>query len=312
MIKVTKPEIFQLELSSKCNLACIMCPHPILIQRAKEHLDFELFKTIIDRDALPQTKVMGLHLLGESLLHPRFLEMVKYMIDRKVEPEVATNGTVLTEKMAWGLCQSGLKKIWLSFDGGTKETYEKIRVGANFEKTVFNIKRFLEINKTYDSPIKIIIQMVGQPENKDDLENFYNLWAGQGAIVKVKFLDTWAGTMFLDEVPNPPGERTPCEEPFNRVAVLANGDVVPCCRDWSGSYVYGNLKEQSLQEIWDGHKAESLRQEHVTGNYISEPCLSCREFRIPMRRDVSDDPDADSRQPIEIPLYLQGKIVDPV
>lgn len=293
---LTVPSIFQIETTSYCNLKCVMCPHPIMVRdgiRQQHHMDLDLFITILRRDC-KNTKTLGLHILGEPLLHPNIVEMVSLATAQGIEPEFATNGTVITHELASGLIRAGLSKIWFSFDGGTKETYESIRVNANFDKVVANVGLFLSVKAELGSDIPVILQMVLQPGLEADEEPFRALWEGREGVDKVaiKFLDSWAGTLFERDVPRPPVERHPCAEPFARVAVLTNGDVVPCCRDWAGAYVYGNLAEQSLEQVWAGDRAVAMRREHVEGKYKTEPCLSCKEWHIPMNRDVTVNPES--------------------
>jgi radical SAM protein with 4Fe4S-binding SPASM domain len=254
-------------------------------------MSWDLFKLIVDRDMVAGD-VVGIHVLGETLLHPKAIDMIKYMKKKDLSVELATNGTVLDEDMSKKLIKSGLDSLWLSFDGATKETYEKIRVGAKFFEVMSNMGTFLDLNAQSKNPIKVTIQMVGQPDNKEEGELFHQLWEtykSPWVQVKVKFLDTWAGTFFEELITQPEFPRYACAEPFNRVAVLANGDVVPCCRDWEGKLVYGNLGVSSLQEIWlSSVNLLNLRSEMLKGDWekLPEPCLSCKEWYIPMDRNV--------------------------
>ncbi len=284
------PEIFQLELTNVCNLNCTICPHS-LMKRKKGFIRLDLIEKIVERDA-SNTNVVGLHLLGESLLHPQACEIIKYLKKNGIDSELATNATVLTKNLSEKLIRSGLKTIWFSFDGSTKREYESIRRGANFSKVVKNVKTFLELNKRYGNNVHSIIQMVDLCKSEAEKERFYKFWQESGASeVKVKFLDSWAGTLFNDLISQPDAMRVPCEEPWKRVSVLYNGDVIPCCRDWDGKYVYGNLYESSLLEIWNGEKVISLRNEMLKNNNISEPCKSCKEWLIPMNRMISQKGD---------------------
>jgi len=208
--------------------------------------------------------------------------------DKGVAPEFSTNGTVITERNAYDVMEAGLSKIFFSMDGVDKETYEKIRVNANYEKVIANFKLFLDVKNKHGFKTHVIAQMIEQPEQIGSKDTFTEMWSIPGVdTISYKFLDSWAGTLFQDTIKQPEIERHACAEPFERVAILVNGDVVACCRDWAGLYIYGNLKEQSLYEIWHGEKVNALRQEHLSGDYVSEPCLSCKEWHIPMNRDVS-------------------------
>ena len=89
---------------------------------------------------------------GEPLLHPKVKELIQYAKESGIiEVIINTNGTNLNTKKANELIDSGLDQLIYSFDGGTKETYEKMRPGRfkknNFEDVFNNIKNFYEIKK---------------------------------------------------------------------------------------------------------------------------------------------------------------------
>ena len=60
---------------------------------------------------------------------------------------------ILTDEIAKELIELGIERIYFSIEGATKETYEKIRVGANYDKVIDNIKRFIQLKKEMKSPI---------------------------------------------------------------------------------------------------------------------------------------------------------------
>ena len=83
---------------------------------------------------------------GEPLLNPKIYDYIKYAKEKGIlETIINTNATNLTEKIE-KLIKSGLDLIIYSFDGGSKETYEKMRPGRfkqnSFEKVYGNIKNF--------------------------------------------------------------------------------------------------------------------------------------------------------------------------
>src|SRR3972149_8738837 len=73
--------------------------------------------------------------------------MIRYAKDNGIGTRLSTNATVLTKDKTKALLDAGLDFIIFSFDGYDKEAYEKVRVNANFEKTLGNISGFLEEKK---------------------------------------------------------------------------------------------------------------------------------------------------------------------
>lgn len=276
------PMIFQVEITSVCNLRCTMCPYPMMTRERRHMTDREF--DIIAGYLVPGQKV-GLHVMGEPTLHPGLVGFITRLRMIDVKAEFATNGTLMNETLAFALIASGLHEIWFSIDSVNPIEYERIR-GAKLLEVMYNTLGFLLLNREYADPIKAVVQKVGPLTSPEDGDRFLKMFEGWDA--RIKFLDSWAGTMNLDQVPVPTEERYPCAEPWNRVAVLVDGSVVPCCRDWEPKYVYGNIYEDTLPDIWHGEKATALREDMLSGEYSIEPCASCREWMIPMDREVVD------------------------
>ena len=73
---------------------------------------------------------------------------------------------------------------------------------------------------------------------------------------------------------------------FNRCAyILYNGDMIPCCADWSRSYIVGNVCEQTIKQVWDGERLGALRENFRSGNYaqLPEMCRNCKRTNLAAR-----------------------------
>ena len=95
---------------------------------------------IIDEIA-PWAEAVVLHSWGEPLLHKRIIDMIRYAKERDVWVETSTNAMLLDEEAARKIIDAGLDRIYLSMDGLTKETYEKVRVKGQYERVLGNIER---------------------------------------------------------------------------------------------------------------------------------------------------------------------------
>ncbi len=160
-----------IELTSECNLRCVMCPNKDLPADKKGYMDFEVFKKLVDE---AQEYIFDVSLLhrGESLLHPEFVKFLHYVTKYQWRTKLHTNGTVLTRELSREIIKAGLYRISFSFDGYTPKTYEKIRVGAKFEEVVENIRNLLILKKEMKSKYPIVArELIDFPNSEiSDLE----------------------------------------------------------------------------------------------------------------------------------------------
>ena len=172
----TFPDRVYVESTNVCNLDCIMCPTGLHIDtRPKGYMEWDLYTQIIDEIA-PFAEAVVLHSWGEPLLHQRILDMIRYAKERDVFVETSTNATLLDEETARKLIDSGLDRVYLSMDGLTKETYEKVRVKGHFETVRGNIERFLDLKHELGSPIEADIQIVRLSETDAEVDDFVKTW----------------------------------------------------------------------------------------------------------------------------------------
>ena len=81
-------------------------------------------------------------------------------------------------------------------------------------------------------------------------------------------------------------KRRPCTGPFKYKFIAANGDVTVCCLDTEKQLVIGNIKENTLEEIWDSEKAHDIRLAHITGDLSKYPvCQKCANLDSPQLTD---------------------------
>jgi radical SAM protein with 4Fe4S-binding SPASM domain len=137
------PSYVQIEPVGQCNLRCRMCPIQFRESAADPSacMDFDAFRRLIDQfPALTELHLQG---MGEPLMHPRLFEMVGYAARRGIEVTTNSNLTLLTERRAAECVASGLRRMHVSLDGASAQTYEFIRVRARFERVLRNLRKLL-------------------------------------------------------------------------------------------------------------------------------------------------------------------------
>jgi radical SAM protein with 4Fe4S-binding SPASM domain len=264
------PKYLVLELTNICNLSCIMCPRRQMT-RETGFMDFDLFRKIIE-EAAPGVEMVYLHFMGESLLHGKIQECIDFASGRGMTVAMATNATLLTDERIDGLLRSRLDALLVSFDGGSPAVLERIRRGADFSSVRGQVLRLLQKSERCTPDFNPVIQFIRMPENEGDLDRFLALWkAFPQARVKIKDLHDFGNQLDdLKRMKHGDGEITipfdrVCYEPWRGLVIGWDGRAVPCCNDYDGKTVLGNLRQQSLAAIWNGERMRQFRTSHKRG-----------------------------------------------
>lgn len=267
--------IVTIEPYNICNLRCVMCPYSKM-SRPKELMPMELFKKIVDQAKELGCSTIWLQAYSEPLLDPFLIDRIKYIKSKGIEAGFFTNATLLDEKMADKILNSGLDFIEFSVDAGNKENYEKIRIGGDWDKVKNNIISFykkrgeLKLKKP-----KITFFMIKQESNEKHIKSYKELWNNYSDEINISKVDNRAeddiSESFLKKYSRP----YPCFTPRD-LTVLSNGKLVMCCLDYDGKMVLGDLKTQSLKEIMNSEEFKRILELHLSfqGDKI-KMCKKC-------------------------------------
>ena len=256
----------QLELTNHCNLKCSMCPVSSSMKRKRGFMDSALFKKIVDEN--PDVEFYLLMNWGESLLHPRIFDTVRYIKEKKKRPLLTTNGVLLTPNVMEEMVNSGLERVTISLDG-FGETFTKVR-GYDYNKIEKKIFDLIEIRDKKKSTMAIDINMVIFEETEKQVDEFIKKWRGIVDRVQIQPKIEFQGK-----------RKTRCKEPWRgNVIVLWDGTVVPCCIDYEGEMNLGDANEKPLNEIFNSKASIELRMLHNKYKFTG-PCSSCSEYITP-------------------------------
>lgn len=130
----------QVEVSTHCQLRCLMCPKRIFRREwVSDHMDMEIFRRI------PFEKFRYAHLQGwgEPLLNPNIIEMVEFAKAKGCRVGITTNGLLLDE-FAEDLVKAGIDLVAVSIASADEKTHRKIR-GCKLSDLLENIKMLSNI-----------------------------------------------------------------------------------------------------------------------------------------------------------------------
>lgn len=270
------PYILWIEPTNHCNLACTMCTNIDIPKVQRGYMEFGLFKKVID-EAKNFVFDINLFLGGESLLHKEIFKMIDYTQSKGFKVCLNTNATLLTDRVSKGLIDAGLDVLTISFDGYEKQIYESIRVKANFDKTLNNILHFLDEKKSRGSKKPYTVFQViefNDPKTKSDddvKQDFYRRFEGL-PLDRFTFIPAhnFGGRLSTkDDRKFRVRSRvyTPCTFLWYSMSILWDGRVVPCCIDFVGEYELGNVKNESLLDIWNSPRLVELRKKMIEKRY---------------------------------------------
>jgi MoaA/NifB/PqqE/SkfB family radical SAM enzyme len=150
------PKIAQIDPTNYCNYNCIFCycHSPLLKKKRpetwlKQQMSFEFFKKIIDELSRIGTEQIYLIGQGEALLHPKIMDMIKYIKKKKMKLRLTTSGPSFSKKMMEKFIDLGLDELAVNMSAATPETY--VKVHPNQSKEVF---RRLKESLIYLSKLK--------------------------------------------------------------------------------------------------------------------------------------------------------------
>lgn len=268
-----------IETASCCNLRCVMCPNKELAASKKGLMSLALFRKIID-ECHPFVNDVYLHHRGEPLLNPELFDMISYAGQKGLKTRFHTNGTLLDEEKASKLLEAGPHLVSFSFDGFTKESYENIRTGAVFEKTLENIMRFAALRrakglkKPYIVIEKIRFQRPAATALREQAAETARLLREAGIdeiIEKEEYV--WARESAPEKTSSVRGSI--CTFPWYAMVICADGTVTPCPQDYDAHLRLDNVNAATLLEIWNGEAYRNFRHT-LASDLLSLPlCRNC-------------------------------------
>lgn len=280
------PRVVLIDTISFCNLRCSMCVHSKMT-RKKGIMSWELFAKIIDEVADTDNSVrIWMVFFGEALMlkkrKPNIFDMIAYAKDKGLSDVVInSNANLLDDYAARKLIESGLDAIYIGIDAFSAETYSKIRVGGNYDKTVKNIINLINLKNDMNSQKPaVFVQFVEMEVNSGERDSFVQFWSEKGAIVKIRPKVSWAGAIEAPNLVLGNEDRWPCHWAMQTMSITDTGKVVTCAVDLDARFIAGDVTKQSLKEIWDG-KLKELRQLHILRRFEELPpnCGDCRDWQ---------------------------------
>lgn len=306
---VSGPVRLQVEPLNYCNLKCDFCvlSHE---QRNPKKMSLDNFKKIIDEANPKDLSIVG---VGESLLHPQIIDMIRYAKSKDIFTRITTNALCLTEKLARGIVDSNLDQLGISADTTDEKLYKDIRK-ADYNKMISNLRYLYDYKNKNNSNLNVMARL-----NYNE-KNIYNLPNDVKELDKLPYdtvtfawiLDLYNESHqksfkeeYLDIIKNAKKEavlikrkdivksldifendfyrfnekKKICYAPLYEPQVTVEGFLLPCCPSLMKTFVekviIGNVFEENFMTLWRNEKAVNLRKNIIENRDQYFLCQGC-------------------------------------
>lgn len=246
------PERVVLELTSRCNLSCNMCPRHHATMNDGE-MPRNLWERLVNEiaDAKRDTIILPFW-RGESLLHKQFVEFMEFALDRNIKIHISTNGQILQDEHAAVLLRSEFITFSIHTDVGYK-----------------NALKFLSMRKTNWPMVQISAVRGEYTENilrsiakKPDLEGFDS--------VRTYEEHTKEG-VFGKSVPSRDIPRQHCRKLKDTLVIAYDGAISRCNHIWITEDM--SINNQGIKEVWNSEKLKK-----ICDSYPDNRCEPCDQW----------------------------------
>lgn len=289
------PKYFTIETSNNCNARCIMCPKGKKGLKERQFMGDALFDKIVSeiQGYHKWIEMICLNSDGEPLLDREIASKIRKLKGIGIKHvNISTNAQLLEEAKIQELLESGLDDIRISMDGHSKETFEKVRRGLDFEVVKGNVLKLIQMRDRARSSMEIRVRMVELEENIGERKEWLDFWkdkVGERDKVQLMPMHSWSGKILDEGISQIEYYADkPCISVFSSFTINYDGIVQLCDSDIEQQMVMGDVKEASIQEIWQGEKFEYARSLHANAerNRI-QICQGCDHWSRDFKETIS-------------------------
>lgn len=162
-----------------CNLRCQMCAVSGSARRALPTRAFTMLELQRLGDMFfPLALQLMVGFDAEPTVYKEYVSVVR-LGKKKGIPRVGlvSNGQLLSERRLCELIDCGLDEIVLSLHGVRKETYERLMVGASYERFIALIDTLTKLRESHRAPkLSLRLNYTVCPDNMEELRDFFTVF----------------------------------------------------------------------------------------------------------------------------------------
>lgn len=159
----SKPRYITIETTTRCNLTCVMCGFSNIENKYKYKTISDTFISFFKQNISYFERIVWQG--GEPFIYNQIYELIDLAKKNNIRQQISTNLLMINENKLKCLCNKNIT-LFISIDGVTKDVYEKIRVGGNFD---FLLNKLNIIIKNKD--MKTIMAVVVMKLNYNQIDD---------------------------------------------------------------------------------------------------------------------------------------------
>jgi sulfatase maturation enzyme AslB (radical SAM superfamily) len=277
------PKFVSIETINRCNAACVMCYVNKWSSLRNPVIDDDLFLKITEEIKCYANWIERVELFGrgEPTLDPKLPERVEILKKAGLRRLlISTNATLLSPDLARTLIKNGLDNFDVSLDSMDRATYEKIRLGLNYDIVLSNIHSLIEIRNTLNPEVVIRIRVVIQECNEKEFSSMAKYWSRylskQDSFYGKRIFSVNDGERKISDEDIAYYADKPCVSPFSTIYIRFDGRVGLCDADYKSELIEANIKTSTIKEIWNCAYWNNVRSLHVSNKRNELPlCRGC-------------------------------------
>lgn len=240
----------EVEINSHCNHKCCFCP-VAYNYRPAQFMSLSEYKHIVSEAIRCNITNISLNHYSEPTLHPNLTEIIDIAANCGLTITLFTNGSKLTPDIVNSICKwSNSLEIVVNIPECDEQKYCRVTKSTHLEQIV------TQVNYAKDMlPVKVVVNN----STVDKINGIQELFPD----VKIQSWNTddRAGAIRSDRHQVHNGDiLNGCPLATRFVNISVDGDVFLCAQDYHKQYVLGNVRQNSLIEIFEGQIAEQYRR----------------------------------------------------
>lgn len=262
------------EITNKCNLNCTFCSP---LKRKIEEMNISNFKIIITK-IKPYTDYIYLHVKGEPLLHSKLDEILDICDSENIKVNITTNGTLLKDDINILGNHKCIRQLNISLHSENNypnylenvfEVCKKLSSKMFISYRLWNLNNYELDKKATNIVDKIISSYNLSTEDVQKIKNDKSIKIFNNTFVNKDNLFSWPDSNNKQNI------NGKCYGLDTHIAILVNGDVVPCCLDGNGEIKLGNIFLDEMDTILNSKIVKDMIEGFKEGKSICTLCKNC-------------------------------------